>query len=232
MSNKLFSSIGTITKQEEITTADHIKDSSIMIFETRHPYYGYYGTTVPGNPDASSFFLVTRFQHNDEGIFRAIQEVRKSFDHYFDAVPGHISFSNKLYGVIRVRCLDESKIPALVDALGKKGMEFIAPGKQSPVNALIHVTKFFETEEIDDGIYADLHHENFAYLRVNKKPDWNRFVEITKHVRNNVGGISFDAAQATLYDRDGVADFVRVYTEKRSANDLKTIRNRYLESEK
>ena len=114
MSKKLYSSIGTITKQEEITRADHIEGSTVMIFETRHPYYGYYGTTVPENPDASSLFLVTSLLHNDEEIFRAIQEVKKSFGDYFDAAPGHLSFNNKFYGVISVRCLAESNIPELV----------------------------------------------------------------------------------------------------------------------
>ena len=90
------------------------------------------------------------------------------------------------------------------------------------MDALIHITKYFETEEIDDGIFHDLNNDNFAYIRVGKKPDWKKFVSITNHVRNNVGGITFDGAQATLYDKDGVVDFVRVYTENTVTGRIKS----------
>lgn len=230
MSKNLLSSIGTITKDEEITTADHINGANIMIFETQHPYYGYYGTTVPENPDTTSLFLVTRLQHNDEKIIRSIQAVKKKINYKFDAVPGHISFNNKLYGVIRVRCVAEKNIPELVKLLSETGIEFIAPRKQAPVVALIHITKYFDIEEVEDGIFFDLNNETFGYLRVESKLDWDKFVSVTKHVRNNVVGITFDGAQSTLYNRDGVIDFVRVYSEKRSVDDLRVIRNRYLDS--
>lgn len=230
MSKNLLSSIGTVTKLEEISSADYIDGANIMIFETQHPYYGYYGTTVPENPDTISLFLVTRLQHDDDKIIRSIQTVKKNFPHRFDAVPGHISFNNKLYGIIRVRCIAEKNIPELVRLLSDTGIEFIAPRKQATVEALIHITKYFDIEEVEDGIFLDLNNETFGYLQVDTKLDWDKFVSITKHVRNNVEGITFDSAQATLYNKGGLIDFVRVYTENRSVEDLRVIRNRYLES--
>lgn len=230
MSKNLLSSIGTVTKLEEITSADHISGANIMIFETQHPYYGYYGTTVPENPDTSSMFLVTRLQNNDEKIIRSIQKVKKTFPHKFDAVPGHISFNNKFYGVIRVRCIADKNIPELVRLLSDTGIEFIAPSKQVTVEAVIHITKYFDLEEMEDGIFFDQNNETFGYLQVETKLDWDKFVSVTKHVRNNVEGITFDGAQAILYNKAGLVDFVRVYTENRSLDDLRVIRNRYLDS--
>ncbi|MDX2415729.1 MAG: hypothetical protein QNK33_11110 [Bacteroidales bacterium] len=230
MSNKRFLSIGTVTKIEEITSADHIKEAGVMIFETQHPYYGYYGTTVPDDPNASSYFIAIRSQHSDEIIMRAIKMVNNTFPDKFDAVPGRLSFNNKSYGAIRVKCITDENIPSFIDALSGQGLEFIVSKKQTTVDALIHITKYFETEEVDDGIFIDLNNDSFAYLRVTKKPEWDKFVSITNHVRNNVEGIIFDAAQAIMYDKEGVIDLVRVYTERRSVENLKIIRNRYLET--
>ncbi len=230
MNTAKLSSRGIVTKLEQITGINHIADVGVMIFETQHPYYGYYGTTVPENPDASSYFLVIRLQHNDEKIIRAIQTVKESFAIDFDAVPGRIAFNNKSYGIIRLKCIADKNISELINLLSDQGIEFIAARKQAEVEALIQISKYFETEEVEEGIFLDLNNENFAYLRISKKLEWDKFVSITNHVRNNVEGIIFDAAQTILYDKEGVIDLVRVYTENRSVDNLKIIRNRYLET--
>jgi len=230
MSKAKLSSRGTVTKKEQITSIDHIAGVGVMIFETQHPYYGYYGTTVPENPDTSSYFIVIRLQHNYEKIIRAIQTVKESFSTPFDAVPGQIAFNNKSYGIMRLKCIAEKHIPELIELLSGQGIEFIATRKQAEVEALIQINKYFETEEIEEGIFLDLNNKNFAYLRINQKLEWNKFVSITNHVRNNVDGITFDAAQVILYDKEGVIDLVRVYTELRSVDNLKLIRNRYLDT--
>ncbi len=230
MDKNLLSSLGKITKKEVLITADHIEGANIQIFETQHPYSGYYGTTVPELPVTSSFFLVTKFQHEDDRIIRAIQEVKKSADLKFDAVPGYLTFHNKLFAVIRIRCLAESKIPDIVKAFVKEGIEFNAPQKQAPVKAIIHITKYINSEEVEDGIYLDTDNSSFAYLRIDKHLEWDSFEKVTRHVMNNVGGISFDAGLSMMYDCNGVIDAVRIYDDKRSVEKLRVIRNRYLDS--
>jgi hypothetical protein len=230
MDTKTLSSIGKVTKKEVLITADHIDGSTIQIFETQHPYSGYYGTTVPDLPDTSSYFLVTKLQHEDDRIIRAIQGVKKSTDLKFDGVPGHISFHNKLFAVIRIRCISESKIPDIVKSFINEGIEFMARQKQAPVEALIHITKYVNTEEVEEGIFLDLDNSSFAYLRIDKFMDWDKFESVTNHVYNNVGGISFDAGQSMFYDCRGIIDTVRVYDDKRSLEKLRVIRKRYLDS--
>lgn len=229
MSKATFSSRGTVTKKEQITSASHLAEAGVMIFETQHPYYGYYGTTVPENPDTSSYFLVIRMQHTDERIIRAIQAVKESFTINFDAVPGRIAFNNKMHGAIRLKCIADKHIPELVDRLSDQGIEFIAKGKQTEVESLINISKYFETEEVEEGIFIDLNSETFAYLKISRKLDWEQFVSLTNRVRNNVLAITFDSAQAIMYDKAGIIDMVRVYSENRSVDNLRAIRKRYLE---
>lgn len=230
MKKRLLPSIGTVTKKETLTVADHITGTGVWIMETPHPYSGYYGTTVPDNADALSYFLVTRHQHNDDRIIRAIQGVKKNNDYQFDGVPGHISFNNKMYGIIRLRCVAEKDIPGLIKAFHTEGIDFMPLQKQAPVEALIYIKKYFNTEEVDEGIFFDLHNPSFAYLQIDHHFEWPTFEKVTKHIKNNVPGESFDAALSTLYDERGVIDAVRIYDEKRSVDKLRDIRRRYLDS--
>jgi len=126
--------------------------------------------------------------------------------------------------------MEESKIAPLIKSFENEGIEFLAPHKQAPVEAVINITKYINTEELEDGIFIDTDNSSFAYLRIDKYLDWNRFKSVTGHVMNNVGGISFDAGLATLYDCQGVIDTVRIYDDKRSLEKLRVIRKRYLDS--
>lgn len=230
MHKSLLSSLAKVTKKEVLMIADHIDGANIQIFETQHPYSGYYGTTVPDLPERSSFFLVTRLQHEDDYIIRAIQKVKKSGDLGFDGVPGYLTFHNKLFAVIRIRCISESKIPDIVRGFEKEGIDFMAPFKQAPVEAVIHITKYINTEELEDGIYLDTDNSSFAYLRIDKHLEWEDFEKVTRHVMNNVGSISFDAGLSIMYDCSGIIEMVRIYDDKRSLDKLRVIRKRYLDS--
>jgi hypothetical protein len=230
MDKNLLSSLAKVTKKEVLIVADHIDGANIQIFETQHPYSGYYGTTVPDLPEKSSFFLVTKLQHEDDYIIRAIQKVKKSGDLGFDGVPGYLTFHNKLFAVIRIRCISESKIPDIVRGFEKEGIDFMTPFKQAPVEAVIHITKYINTEELEEGIYIDTDNSSFAYLRIDKHLEWDSFEKVTRHVMNNVGSITFDAGLSMMYDCSGIIETVRIYDDKRSVDKLRVIRKRYLDS--
>lgn len=229
MGNRILPSLGSVTKKERLTVADHISDNSILILETEHPFAGYYGTTVPDSDDPRSLFLVTRHHYNDDKIIRAIQGVKKFFKHSFDGVPAFITYSNKSFPVIRIRCISHMLIPELVGAFKKEGIEFLPKQRLSPFDGIIRITKYFNTEEVEDGIFFDTDNPSFAYILINAHLRWNSFESITQHVRNNIEGFTFDAALATMYDCTGVLDFARIYDEKRSAEKLSLIRSKYLE---
>ena len=70
--------------------------------------------------------------------------------------------------------------------------------------------------------------KQFFYLQVPKLIDWDSFEELTKNIRYNIGTIIFDAAQTSVFDPDGLVDFVRIYDEGKDTNNLISIRNSYL----
>lgn len=223
-------SLGSVTKKEMLAVANHLNDVSNLIFETVQPYAGYYGTTVPDREGPGSLFLVTRHHYNDDKVIRFIQGVKKTFSRNFDAVPGNITLSNRSFPVIRVRYFPIQHISALITSFREQGAEFSPKQKMAQSEGLIRITKYFNTEEIEEGIFFDTDNNAFAYLQIDEHLRWSSFESITRHVRNNVEGVTFDAAQAIMYDCSGILDFVRIYDENRAVDNLRLIRNRYLEA--
>ncbi len=232
MANRILNSLGTVTKKERLSVAEHISDSPALVLETERPYAGYYGTTVPESDNARSIFFVTRHHYNDDKIIRSIKSVKKSFKHSFDGVPGNISFGNKNYPVIRIRYISHTLLAELISAFRKENIEFMPRQKVSAFYGVIKITKYFNTEEVDDGIFIDSDNPSFAYIQTNVHLRWPTFESITMHIKNNTEGITFDAALATMYDCTGVLDFVRIYDVKRSVDKLALIRSKYLEQVK
>ena len=222
-----FSSIGTVTRKDRIILNDRIENSSALVFIAEHPHSGYYGNTVPEKKEPQSMFLVTDHNYDDNTIIRAIQAVKKNFEHAFDAVPGTISFLNKRLVMIRVRCLSYEHIPMLVDAFRRAGIKFMAHRKFPHFDATISITKYFKTEEVEKGVFLDIHNPNFAYLHIDGHLSWGRFENIYRDVRNNITEFTFDAALATMYDENGIIDFVRIYDEKRSVEKLRIIHKKF-----
>ncbi|MBS0011428.1 MAG: hypothetical protein KFF49_08455 [Bacteroidales bacterium] len=226
--NKLFS-IGTATKKDIIILNDRIDDRSALVFISEYPYSGYYGTTVPDKKEPQSMYLVSETNYDDDTIIRAIQAVKKHFEHAFDAVPGTISFLNKHLGIIRVRCLSYEHVPLLIKAFREEGIEFMPHRRFPSFEGILKVTKYFKTEEAGEGIFIDMENPYFAYLHIDRYLDWNTFERIYRDVRNNITEFSFDAALVTMYNERGLLDFVRIYDEKRTLDKLRILHRKFLD---
>lgn len=224
--SRLFS-IGSITKKDSIILNDRINDKSALVFISEHPYSGYYGTTVPDKEEPQSMFLVTDHNYSDDQIIRSIQAVKTQFEYSFDAVPGTISFLNKHLGMIRVTCVSYEHVPILIEEFRKKGIAFMPHRSFPSFEAIINVTKYFKTEEVDEGIFIDLDSLYFAYLHIDADLPWNTFERIYRDVSNNITDFKFDAALAKMYNEKGLIDFVRIYDEKRSVDKLRIIYKKF-----
>ncbi len=221
-SNYLFS-VGTVIKKDWLILNDRIDDKSALVFISEHPYSGYYGTTVPDKKEPQSMFLITEHNYNDDKIIRSVQNVKKHFEHAFDAVPGTISFLNRHLGMIRIRCVSYQHVPGLIKALKNEGIVFMTHRRFPPFEGIIRITKYFKTEQVEEGIYLDLDNPYFAYLHIDKHLRWNTFENVSRDIKNNITDFSFDAALATMYNEQGILDFVRTYDEKKTVEKLRTI---------
>ena len=80
MEHQALSSIGTISKKENLASVEHNTYSSALVLESLFPFPGYNGTTVPDRTDPRALFLITKAVHSDEKIIRAIKNIKQIID--------------------------------------------------------------------------------------------------------------------------------------------------------
>ncbi|MBC8320211.1 MAG: hypothetical protein H8E34_05770 [Bacteroidetes bacterium] len=228
MSNNIIQSVGTIVKKEKLASVENETNSRALILESLLPYPGYHGTTIPDKLEPESLFVVTKNVYNDERIIRTIQEVKKSTKIHFDAVPGTIYLQNNLVSIIRFKDVSYNTIAELIENFIREGIEFEKAKKIAPYEGIIRIRKFFRLSKLIEGIYEDMDVKEFFYLQVPVLIDWEEFEVITRNIKYNIENNVFDAAQTSVYDAQGLVDFVRIYDKNTNIDKLSSIRKSYL----
>ncbi len=230
MSNDIIRSVGTIVKGEKLASVENETHSKALILESFLPYPGYHGTTTPDYLEPESLFAVTKLIYPDEQIIRAIQKVKKVYSIPFDAAPGTIILKNNPVCIIRFKGLTYNMIAEVIEHFVDVGIDFEKTRKIAPYESIIKIRKFFTMNKISDGVYEDMDVKEFFYVQVLHYPDWNIFERITKSIRYNIEDLDFDGAQTSVYNANGIIDFVRIYDKNRNIDKLDFIRKSYIDA--
>ncbi|MBU1370380.1 MAG: hypothetical protein KJ578_14380 [Bacteroidetes bacterium] len=230
MENHTLSSIGVISKKENLASVEHETNTNALVMESLYPFPGYNGTTVPDRTDPKSLFLVTKYIYGEDKIIRSIKNIKKSFPHFFDGAPGLINLFNKPAGAIRLKYLHYQQVGELVEAFREQGISFVKTRHVNSYSSIIKITKYFMLELVNEGIYHDRNWKELYYLSLPVQLRWNSFEKITTSIKHNVEDNNFDAALTTMYDKEGVCDFVRIYDEDSCQGKLLFIKEKYLEA--
>lgn len=219
--------IGGVAKEENLIPLDtHIMPNTCVL-ETQEPYPSYHHH-LPTESKPVSVFLLTRKKFSAEKLFRMQQNIKKYFEHEFDAVPGVICIHNDTYPCIRIRDLEHyEKIEDLQKSFVSEGVKFLKK-KNLKGLAVIQLKKHFNIESIAEGVYRDLDDPASFYLRIPRQLSWKLFAQLTTRVRNNISKehANFDAALAAIYTKD-ILDVVRIYSAEADLSMLKEIMDQY-----
>lgn len=219
---------GCSVKEETLQTVDHYVLENTLVLENIEPFPGYHGENLPTGTKPESLFLITDKTYPVETIFRASQHLCCYPDVPIDACPVEIGISNSKYSGIRIRGLDNySLISEIQGCFIEKKIGFM---KKKKINApgLMRIIKIFSMEKLDNHIFGDLEDNNTFYLDIPYHFNWDRFRNITMHVKNNLDNSNFDCALGFIYQKE-MKEFVRVYIQNTEVIRLKLIREKYLE---
>ena len=221
---------GTITKRETVFTIDDKIEPGTLVFEALEPFPGYYHET-PFDTKPIYMYIALQEAYPLEEIIRATQNVEKVFDEKFDAGKGLLKIYDTVYGVLRVRHLKRyDLIGALQKAYSANGVHFANKSKKGlREQAQIKVIKFFNLEEIDDGIYLDKKEQFHAYIELPNAMQWEEFNELSNRVKYNWQESKFDAAVGAFYHKGRLHEFARIYSNKLSLEYLRQLKKLYLE---
>ena len=226
--HRIIETIGAVAKEEKLVSLLEQIMPNTLVLETGEPYPGYHGANLPTEPSPVSVFLVTRKKYSTVRILRTSSNIRKYFDHYFDAAAGVICFGNNIHYCIRIKDLDNYQlIGKLQESFTEEGIQF-ARSKNVSATAIIKLKKPFIIEELEKGIYRDVMDPSMHYLSIPKQINWQIFARITGIIKNNIDNANFDAAIAAIY-ASNILDVVRIYAKEISLEKLRWLKSKYSE---
>lgn len=230
MSGRIIESVGILTKKERLASVESETNSNTLILESNRPYPGYHGYTVPDDLEPDSLFALTKLMYNDERIIRCIQAVKKTTNLTFDGAPGTVQLKNEAVNFVRFKYLAYNKMGSVIQKFQDNGIKFHRAKKVAPYETLIRVRKFFSMKEISDGIFQDMSDKYTNYLVLPANLRWNTFERITMDIKYNIEDKNFDAAQNSIYAKEGIIDFVRIFDKDNCMGKLIHIREKYVEA--
>lgn len=230
MNEGIFTTFGTITKKEQLTSVENETNSNALVLENIAPFPGYHGTTVPDNLEADSLFAITKTNYSEETIIRVIQNVKKKINFDFDAAPAAFKMQNENRTAIRFKELKYVLVGQVIEEFAKQGIEFRKTKKIAPFDTIIRVHKFFSLKQENEFIYSDGDDSHMHYIKIPALVKWSSFKTMTFSCRNNCDDKNFDAAMASIYLNKSITDFVRIYGINVSMKKLENIKKKYFEA--
>jgi hypothetical protein len=118
----------------------------------------------------------------------------------------------------------------ILDLFTSNGIEFRKAKKLPKFETFIRVRKFFSMKQTHEGIFQDLTDKHTSYIILPSNLRWNMFEKITMDIKYNVEDKNFDAAQTSVFAKEGLIDFVRIYDRDSCQGKLLYIKEKYLEA--
>lgn len=227
-------SLGYILKKEKLASLAPDYGHAELLLESLAPFPGFYEEYfVPTNAreqkPKSVFIVIKNFDvcHEDDFI-RMSMHIKRDHRIKFDAALSSIILFNEAATSLRISMDDYSQLPELIKHFGQVGVKYL-PGKQvKPYQSLIKIRRYFDLEVMDEGIYKDADKPDTYYLRVPLFMRWEEFEKATIAIRNNFDYKTYDAAQAAIYDKNGIIELVRIYDRKADLSKLQSLRQKYI----
>ena len=230
---KRIESLGFVIKKEKIANLETEHHFSELILEDVDPYPGFYDHYhVPMNENEQkprSLFAVVKNNSMDQmdDFIRTTCNIKNDTGLEFDAIMGLLELQNHTVGCIRINMDEYEPLPDIIRQYSNHGFEFLANRSIKPYISLISLRKFFIMDEISERIYKDSEMPNTYYIKIGKHLKWEQFEKISIMIRNNWQHKIYDAAQAGVYNREGIIELIRIYDRDTNIELLKYLKEKY-----
>lgn len=229
---KTIRSYGFVLKKEVLTNIDTDVPYGELILEDVPPLPGIYDRYyIPSDKDLkprSLFGVVHTIDACEEDDFiRAVSAIKKQYPYPFDAVLGRMMLFNRKATCVRIFIDDYARLPGLITLLKAANVHFVKRKKVKPYMSRIKVRKFFDMVEVIPDVYKDQDQVNTYYLSIPRALKWDEFEDLTISLKHSTQKYHFDAALVSIFQKDGMHEFVRIYIKNPDMEELDFLRKRF-----
>lgn len=228
--SKQFEVTGYVIKEETVNLLTHSIMPGTFVLEINHPFPGYYGQAMKEYSKPRAVLLMTKGDNSWQSILRANKKLRQYLELDFNASAAVMYVGNQSYPAIRLKGLEKfEEIQTIQQAFANEGFKFRrVPRRFNDETVLIKVKKFYNLEELGEGMYSDLVQPEASFAYIPARLNWELFRKITGRIKNNISDSNYDVALVTFYTNGGIQDALRVYKPNNSKELLAEIQERYL----
>jgi len=207
--SNVLSGSGSIIKREFVRNAKIKSLKKYMVLESADPF-----------PEAhlrhkshfvKFYYLPIHADSLDQDIKIAAHSAEGQIGGDVASALGDITIGNHTYHAIRLRNIEVSQLPLLVNAYEYAGIKMMPSGQSVHDHALIRIDKFFHLEEIEEGIFVDLDDEQIGYLELSGELGWEELESLTQKVKQQTQHPNFDRALGHFSKHGEDINVIRIY---------------------
>ncbi len=210
--------LACLQKEEYLTVCK--KCTKGLVLRSESPYGAYYSEhpEVQKTPDVLYIAVKSFNECMETKVIRLRQQLKKD-DAKLKMNYAHITLFNKVIPVVAFHASHISEGDLIIEKLIQTGIKILKKQNIHPYVSLVQIRKFVDLKEIAKGVYTS--HEKFHYyLSVPDKIEWEEFRKCVNTCRNSHNFPHFDAAQLSLFQYNNIEEFVRIYSQTATENDL------------
>ena len=221
--------IGKVIIQENIDTVDENKIPKTFVINVPDPFESYYSRFTDINKPISIIF-VTKDQNSFEKILRATRRINEKYDLKLDGAKCEVAINSRKLNGVRIKGINRyTEIGTIQQYYQDAGFEFARSEKFHDVDALIRINRFFNIDEIEQGIYQSHEEKDVFYLEIPDFMTWEEFRTYTFEIKNNMSDKNYDIAKGIFYTNGGITEMLRVVKPKATIEFLKLIQQKYID---
>ncbi len=220
---------GNLNKEEFVQALDKykLKNTFVVIVEKPFPGYHYHKMDEVDRKRNISIFLVLKKRYTWASIIRATTDINKFLDEPINTSYAELMLFNVPHYAIRIRGLENmNELETIQKAFQDKGFVFMKNKRmRTGRDTFFKVKKFWDIEQVEDGIYKDKNGKYFIFL--DKKIEWELFRKMTKDVKLIISDSNFDIVNGAFYMNRRLQDFIRLYKPEITMDLLREVRKEY-----
>ncbi len=219
-----------LIKEEPLSTLE--KDMTISdtcVLESTSPYFGYYHDAPMSEPNPFIYCVLEKYYSYGD-IARIRNMINAQRKQPLDVAAGNLTMMNRTCPVLRIKDINHYRVREIQEYFRSEGIMF--KKRQRVIReqmTVIRLAKFLNLLPQGDGLYFDADDETKGYFEIPEYIDWESFKKLTDEAKYETAILYFDAAQATIYIKESIVELVRVYKKHIDTDQLRAIRDRYMQ---
>jgi hypothetical protein len=204
----------------------------VELFVARSPLSGNMGSLILESDPTPDYYAKGNFPPNKEHVndrhlylpvkknvncfqdvvYRKACQLTERMESILSIYPGQMTFQNKEHQCIRINICSDIHMSELIEEFNNLGISFYSDKHVLTYSSLIYYKKYTSFNFMEEGVYNDTNNKNRYFFEIPKHIEHDELKNGITQIKNNCDYHLFDSFIVTLFYKNGVRDFIGIYS--------------------